>query len=320
MSDKPTKQIPADPQRVEIRLSPPAMALMNSSIGDLMRRMIAVSASLQSWAASFGKGMVTEKDMEAIFMIGVHMSKQNHVSEKEVLDDMILVGRTLVQIQNEATEAFIQQSTEDTLNTLDLVMPENRMMLDTIRRSVCVMIIGAPEDAVKQLEDNIPDGTDLRMTDVPPAKGVLKATAESLEGVDSDLHVITGVDKLIDVDVNDPGAPLRSRAGEVCRRITRLVEGRRLSLLLLADEMDNLAKDAFAENGVRVIKWNDEFGPEVFYGKEEATARRQALISDIEVKRVEAQAAVTQAQAEDAEDSDPGPEPEEPPTKGRIIV
>jgi len=331
------KTVPATnpgPEPGQISVSPQLMALLQSPLGILLRKMLACSVSLQSMAASFVNGVLTEQDWGILMSVGIKTSQAAHKDLSQVLDDMSFVGRELIAMHNDTTQAFLNQTTEEALRLMPVVMPENRMaFLEAARGSVTV-IVGAPPavgtvgdddkarliDPSVQLTDNLPHGINWHRHDGRLQKG-LEATADTIKRKgDVDLLVVGDFDMMITKDVSDMGAPIRSRVGEVTLKLSRIITEHKLAAVFIAPTLEDDAQALLEEQGARVIRWNDEFGPEVFYGREEATIRREAQVKTVTDKQEEMRQAQMKAEAEANALPDVQPDGKAPAAPGRIIL
>ena len=266
-----------------------------------MVKMIGVSASFQNIAASYGVGMITEEDTEAIFNLGLRYAVETHVDDRAVLNDAMYVVRALTKMNNDAVKEFISRSAEDALDMCPLTMPENRMALTTLQRNSRVVIVGAPADAPQQLSDNVPSGTNILIVK-GKVKGTLKKAMASAKADETiDLVVVKHLGDLVENDMSDPGAPFKARVSDILRRMSKIVqEHKKASAILFAAQMEESTKDLFTQFGARVIQWNESFGPEVFYGKEDAEARKAEVVKNLEQQQAAAKDAMDQATAEQA--------------------
>ena len=293
------------------QVSKSAQVLLLSPLGTIVRKMVAVSASLQNMAMNICSDIITESDMRFIMALGVKEAAEHHQSPQAVIEDLMFVGREMMNLHNDAMQSLATQTVEEALSFLPFVMPENRMLLKTMERGSRVLIVGAPESASAQLRENLPDGGEGGLVD-KTAKGTWKGLASELEGRDPDILIVTDFDGLLANDCDDPGAPEKVRASELSRRIAREVSSRRkLSVVMFSKEASEEVQDILSAVGVRVIRWNDEFGPEVFYGKEEATARRSKMVKEIEDRQAEVQKAIADSNTLDDQDGPPEGEPAE---------
>jgi len=302
MSDN-KKQKPAD----AFTLTQEALAFLKTPVGLLVRRMISVSGSLYNMAVNICRDFVTREDMTVIHALSAKDAQRRHQEPKGFLDDMRFISLELIKMNNDAVKGLAEQSIDSLIKTLPLTMPSNRMLIGDLKRGTKIAIVGAPEDAHEQLLNNMPD--DVAKTLVAKQDAGVVALLKSL-AAESDIAVVRYFDDAVNNDVDDPGSPLKSRVGEVCRKISRVLnDNNKLVLVVFASALDDAAVDVLKESGYRVIKWNESFGPEVFYDKEDTVNRRNKLRELVEKKRSEATNAIAEANVI-----------KEQSTRGKVIV
>lgn len=302
-----------NPKTNKIAVTPQLMALLQSNLGILLRKQIACSVSLQSMAASFVRGVISERDWKILIELGVRTSQETHTGLNEVLDDLQFVGRELIAMHNDTTQAFLNQTVEDALKSLPVVIPDNRMAFPEAARGSVTVILDAPvydgtdeakvhpriNSAASQFIDNLPEGAKWYRHDGSlGGDKVMSTIAEGVKNENADLLIIADLDLMFKNDVSDRGVPVRSRVNEVMLKLSRIIGENNLAAVFFAYDLEDAARSVLEEVGARVIKWNDTFGPEAFYGKEEATARREEQIKMVTARKEELKQAQIKAEAD----------------------
>jgi hypothetical protein len=155
-------------------------------------------------------------------------------------------------------------------------------------------------------------------------KGASSLLIQDAADTEKDILVFPDLLKLAEVEAADESRPAAFLVRDVAKAC--LLHGR-LSVIFLADSLDAKDHELLKSIGtVRVIKWNDDFGPEAFYGKADAEAARAEEFKkcEEEVRAFREQLEASQKPAETPVDAgEPAEEHEQPKEDnnvGRLIL
>ena len=264
-----------------------------------------MSKIVQKTLAMMTGGQITPEEFHFICTIGSRASAEIHENGdniKAVVDDMMIIQRELIMMHNTMVQDIVDQSMEEALKTMPLILPENKMLLQEIPRGFRVVIVGAPANSAQQLQDNMP-GKPVIYTVSTSTKPAFKASMKDVVKKGPDLLIVSNLTKVFNQCVDRTADPVRVRVNEVCRKISRSIQSHATAAVMFTDTLDPGYKDALEENGVRVVIWNEEdFGPDAFFGKEDAEKRLQTSMDIIEEARAQAMAAIAEAEKMDAEE------------------
>lgn len=279
--------------------------------------LLTMSASLQGLgsrtAMSVTQGQLSPQFLHMLFQYGASTSKvrhgimSKHMNLELLAKDLEVAAATIRELHKRSIADAVNQTVSQILSQMDIVLPETRFCLNTIPRGTFVVISGAPKKAYKQLLENLPDGEAGPVVALLTKKGTkqLDAFATTLSRATNhpDLVVVEDLDEMRELD-SEPTMLPSAKFNAVTRTLRRIANDYpQTAVLAFSGELDTGEIERLRLlDKTRVVVWTDDFGPDAFFGIEEARARYAKQIADAHESLKDAQ---ERLEAEAAKDEQP---------------